>query len=189
MPANGQHLSDEEILRLIGRAASREEGFRQLVVRYQEPLYRHIRRLVWQHEDANDVLQNCFIKVYRGIDRFEGKSRLYTWLYRIATNEAISWLEQQRRRPHHSLDGDFQQTAARLEADPYFDGDAVQRHLHQALSRLPDKQRAVFHLRYFEELPYREIAAILDTSVGALKASYHHAVKKIEHYFREVKTE
>lgn len=187
MPASGQHVSDEEILRLIGHAGSREEGFRQLIVRYQEPLYHHIRRLVWQHEDASDVLQNCLLKVYRGIDRFEGKSKLYTWLYRIATNEAISWLKQEKRRKAGSLDGEYGLQAAQLEADPYFDGDAAQLHLQRALNRLPEKQRAVFSLRYFEELPYREMAVILDTSVGALKASYHHAVKKIERYFREVK--
>ena len=187
MPVSGHHISDEEILRLIGAPGSREEGFRALLARYQEPLYRHIRRLIWPHEDANDVLQNCLLKVYRGIDRFEGKSKLYTWLYRIATNEAITWLKQQKRRRTGSLDGEHHLQAAQLEADPYFDGDAAQLHLQRALSRLPDKQRAVFNLRYFEELPYREMAAILDTSVGALKASYHHAVKKIERYFREVK--
>jgi len=187
MATAGKHISDEEILQLIRRPADREEGFRRLVTRYQQPLYRHIRRLIWQHQDASDVLQNTFIKVYRGIDRYEGKSKLYTWLYRIATNEALTWLKQQQRRRTSSLDATEGLPADRLAADPYFDGDAAQSYLQCALSRLPDKQRIVFNLRYFEEMPYRDMADILDTSVGALKASYHHAVKKIEHYIREVK--
>lgn len=170
---------------MIGRGATAERGFRRLMEKYQERLYWHIRRLVLDHEDANDVLQNCFIKVYRGIDGFRQQSKLYTWLYRIATNESITFLKKKRRRRTTALDGDTLRIAEQLRADPYFNGNDTQRRLQEALQQLPDKQRIVFNLRYFEELSYREMSEVLGTSVGALKASYHHAVKKIEHFFRE----
>ena len=152
---------------------------------YQERLYWHIRRMVMVHEDADDVLQNTLIKIYRGILQFEGKSRLYTWLYRIATNEAITFLQSRNRRLTNSIDDTENSLADRLHADDWFDGDALQAQLQDALARLPDKQRAVFSLRYYDEMPYDEMSAVLGTSVGALKASFHHAVKKIETYFRE----
>ncbi|MCB0568173.1 MAG: sigma-70 family RNA polymerase sigma factor [Phaeodactylibacter sp.] len=151
---------------------------------YQERLYWHVRRLALGHEDANDVLQNCFIKVYRGIQNFEGKSRLYTWLYRIATNEAITFLNQKKRRVAASLEEGEGQLARQLKADPYFDGDELQRRLLMALETLPEKQRLVFQMRYFDELSYQEMSDVLDTSVGALKASFHHAVRKVEAYIR-----
>lgn len=154
--------------------------------KYQERLYRHIRRLVAGHEDTNDVLQNCFIKVFRNIDGFKGNSKLYTWLYRIATNESITFLKKKNRRMAASLDNGEHNLANQLEADPYFDGDETQRRLQEALRQLPEKQRIVFNLRYFEEMPYRDMSDILGTSTGGLKASYHHAVKKIEHYLRNV---
>lgn len=159
-----------------------------LMEHYQERLYWHIRRMVLDHDDANDVLQNCLIKVYRSIGAFEGKSKLYTWLYRIATNEAITFLGQKRRRSADSIEGGEGVVTGQLRADPYFNGEEIQLRLQEALHRLPDKQRLVFNLRYFEEMPYQEMAELLQTSVGALKASYHHAVKKIEHYFRQVET-
>lgn len=176
--------TDEEILSLLLQKGARafERGFRLLIEKYQERLYWHIRRIVLDHEDANDVVQNCFIKVYRGIEGFEGKSSLYTWLYRIATNEALSFLSKQKRSASEALNPS---NAYDLAADPYFDGDALQLKLQKALQQLPEKQRLVFNMRYYDELPYGDISNILDTSVGALKASYHHAVKKIESFIRE----
>ncbi len=177
-------IKDEEILSLLLQkgATAFERGFRLLIEKYQERLYWHIRRLVLDHEDANDVVQNCFIKAYRGIEGFEGKSSLYTWLYRIATNEALTFLNKQKKRNAEALDSG---NGFDLTADPYFDGDDLQLKLQQALQQLPEKQRLVFNMRYFDEMPYGDISAVLDTSVGALKASYHHAAKKIEAFIRE----
>lgn len=162
-----------------------ERGFRQLMAQYRERLYWHIRRLVLVHEDADDVLQNTFIKIYRGILQFEGKSKLYTWLYRIATNEALTHLQGKARHASASLDDAGALAAGRLQADPWFDGDSVQLRLQQAIAQLPEKQRLVFNMRYYEEMPYEQMSSLLGTSVGALKASFHHATKKIEAAFRE----
>ncbi|MEM9848274.1 MAG: RNA polymerase sigma factor [Bacteroidota bacterium] len=175
-------VTDEQILTLCHQNAQLERGFRLLMAKYQERLYWHVRRLVTEHEDANDVIQNAFLKAYKGIGRFEGKSKLYTWLYRIATNEAITFLNREKRRRTSSIDEQESDLANRLKADDYFDGDAAQIKLQQALATLPNKQKLVFNMRYFDEMSYKEISGVLDTSVGALKASYHHAVKKIERY-------
>ena len=137
------------------------------------------------HDDASDVLQNCLLNVVRGIGQFEGRSALYTWLFRIASNEAMTFLGRRQRQGADSLDGEGEAAARALQADPWFDGDALQVALHQALQQLPERQRQVFTLRYFEELSYKDIAQILDTSEGALKASFHHAAKKIERYIEE----
>lgn len=177
--------SDDEILELLRSDRTFDRGFRLLMSTYQERLYWHIRRLVLVHEDADDVLQNTFIKIYRGILQFEGKSKLYTWLYRIATNEAITFLQSRRRHDTSALDESVSAVANSLRADTWFDGDALQEQLQQAMAQLPDKQRQVFNLRYYDEMPYEEMSGLLDTSVGALKASFHHAVKKIETFFRE----
>ncbi len=177
--------SDEQILRLISRPQTLEQGFRLLVGMYQERLYWQVRRMLLDHEDANDVLQNCLVKVYRNIDKFEGKSGLYTWLYRIACNEALSFLEKKKRQSSASLDDEVSAIGKQLKADEFFDGDAAQIRLQQALVTLPEKQRQVFNLRYFEEMGYQEMSTLLDTSVGALKASFHHAVKKIESFLEE----
>ena len=174
-------LSEQELLDLLKNPESHEQGFRLLVQQYQERLYWHIRRLVGTHEDANDVLQNVFIKVHKNIQQFSGNAKLYTWLYRIASNEAFTFIKQQKRHAVADLEASF---ASALQADPYFDGDAAQVKLQIALRQLPDKQQIVFVMRYFEALPYEEISKILATSVGALKASYHHAAKKIEAYLR-----
>jgi RNA polymerase sigma factor (sigma-70 family) len=178
---------DHTLLELLRADATFERGFRLLLARYRERLYWHIRRLVLVHDDADDVLQNTFIKIYRGILQFEGKSKLYTWLYRIATNEALTFLEQQARQrgPGQTSLDDGGLLAERLQADSWFDGDDLQRRLQLAIARLPEKQRLVFTLRYYDEMPYEEMAALLDTSVGALKASFHHAVKKVEAAFKE----
>ena len=170
---------------LLRSEATFERGFRQMIAQYRERLYWHIRRLVLIHEDADDVLQNTFIKIYRGILQFEGKSKLYTWLYRIATNEALTHLQSKARHASASLDDDASLAAGKLQADPWFDGDALQIKLQEAISHLPEKQRIVFNLRYYDEMPYEEMSGLLNTSVGALKASFHHASKKIEAAFRE----
>ena len=182
---NQPPATDDQILSLLRSEQTFERGFRLLMSSYKERLYWHIRRMVLVHEDADDVLQNTFIKVYRGILQFEGKSKLYTWLYRIATNESITYLQSRSRRSTNSIDAGENALSNRLRADEWFDGDALQQQLQDAISRLPEKQRVVFNLRYFEEMPYEEMSAILDTSTGALKASFHHAAKKIESYFRQ----
>lgn len=172
---------EEEILNLLEHSITFERGFRLLMSTYQSVLYRHTRQMVFDHEDANDVLQNTFIKVYRNIARFEKKSKLYTWLYRIATNEAITFLNAKNKHQTSQIhEGAGALYAETLKADVYFEGDSLQLKLQQAIAELPDKQRAVFNLRYFEEMPYEEMSKVMETSVGALKASYHHAAKKIE---------
>jgi RNA polymerase sigma-70 factor, ECF subfamily len=178
-------VTDEQILALLRSETTFEQGFRLLMTQYRERLYWHIRRLVLNHDDTDDVLQNTFIKIYRGILNFEGKSQLYTWLYRIATNEAITFLNSRNRNSTDSIDDTAIYLNNRLQADSWFDGDAVQVQLQNAIAQLPEKQRIVFNLRYYEEMPYEEMSTILDTSVGALKASFHHAVKKVEALFTE----
>jgi len=172
---------EEEILSLIRQPGGMDKGFRLLMSTYQERLYFHVRRMVIEHEDANDVLQNCLVKVYRNIGRFEGKSSLYTWLYRIATNEALTFLKQKKKRNSLPLEQEEGlNLGERLKADPWFDGDETQIRLQEAIEQLPEKQQIVFRLRYYEEMSYKEMARVLDTSEGALKASFHHATKKIE---------
>lgn len=185
LPVNHKPATDDKILEFLRSEKNFERGFRMLMDAYKERLYWHIRRLVTTHEDADDVLQNTFIKIYRGILQFEGKSKLYTWMYRIATNEAITFLQSRARQYAQGIDDPASALAARLRADEWFDGDALQEQLQVAMAQLPEKQRLVFNLRYYDEMPYEEMSAILDTSVGALKASFHHAVKKIESFFRE----
>ena len=162
----------------------REAAFRDLLSQYQERLYWHIRRIVLAHEDADDVLQNTCIKIYRHIDAFKGESKLYSWMYRIATNEALSFLKKQAKLRGIS-EGELQERMlGNLEADPYFDGDSARLMLQRALAQLPEKQRQVFNLKYFEEMKYEDMSELLETSVGALKASYHLAVKKVEIYIK-----
>lgn len=185
MKTPNQEIADEAILHCLQVSGEADRGFLLLMEKYQERLYWHIRRMVINHEDANDVLQNCLVKVFRNIERFEGKSKLYTWLYRIATNEAITFLQKRKKRWTTSLDDEENALENRLEADVYFDGDRAAVLLQKALIALPEKQRLVFQMRYFEERPYQEMSELLDTSVGALKASYHHAIKKIEKYIRQ----
>lgn len=180
-------MTDEQILEMIRRPESMEKGFRLLVETHQERLYWLIRRMIPDHEEANDVLQDTFVKVYRNIDHFEGKSALYTWLYRIATNESLSFLQKKKRMRSGSLehaDGSEMQ----LAAEPYMDATGLRKLLDQAIELLPDKQKLVFQLRYFEEMNYQAMSEILETSVGALKASYHHAVKKIESFVTQHNT-
>jgi len=179
-------ITDENILDLLQHGDTAEHGFRLLMQKYQEQLYWVVRRMVNAHDDANDVLQNCLIKIYRNIHKFEKKSKLYTWMYRIATNEAITFLNKQKRKATNSIEEGEMPIADQLQADASPDGEALQQRLQQALAELPEKQRLVFHMRYYDELSYEDISQTLGTSVGALKASYHHAVKKIESYFRAI---
>lgn len=175
-------LTDEQLLELV--RLNKESGFRSLMHQYQEQTYWHIRRMVTTHEDADDVVQNTFIKVFNNIDKFKGNSKLYTWIYRIATNESITFLKNRKRRQAQSIDESENTVEKKLVADEYFDGNNAQVILQKAIIALPEKQKAVFTLRYYEEMPYNDISEIMDTSVGALKASYHHAVKKIEEFIK-----
>ena len=171
----------EEILVLeLKQKATQTKAFQVLVDTYKKRLYWHIRRIVIDHDDADDVLQNTFVKVFRNIDTFKGESKLYSWMYRIATNESLQFMKSKSRKMGVAGNELQEMMAENLVADPYFDGDAAQLKLQKAISRLPEKQRLVFNMKYFDALKYEEISEILNTSVGALKASYHLAVKKIE---------
>lgn len=174
-------LSDTELVEMLREPRTRREGFAVLVKQYSEKLYWKVRRIVLSHEDANDVLQNVFIKVWSNLQNFQGKSSLSTWLYRIAINESLDFLRKQKLADKVSADEDVS-VASRLMSDEYFDGDEVQTRLQEAVARLPEVQRMVFNLKYFEEMKYSEMSQILNTSEGALKASYHLAVKKITEY-------
>ena len=177
-----ENSDDKELLFLFKTEATREPAFTRIIKKYQEKLYWHIRRMVVDHEDANDVLQNMFIKVWKNLDNFREDSQLYTWLYRIATNESLTFLDQQKKRQSVSLSDEENNLSNRLQADKDFDGNKLEWKLQLAIQQLPEKQKAVFNLRYFDEMPYQEMSKVLETSEGALKASYHHAVKKIEDY-------
>ncbi|SFT43184.1 RNA polymerase sigma-70 factor, ECF subfamily [Algoriphagus locisalis] len=171
---------DQEILQLIQNPKTRDMGFRQLIQVYQKRVYQVIRRMVLIHEDADDITQNTFIKAHQYIGKFQGQSSLFTWLYRIATNESLTFLEKKKKRYFFSIDDHQEKLESYIDQPGNVDGDEIQRLLQKALLTLPDKQRLVFHLKYQEELTYEEMSEITGTSVGALKASYHHAVKKIE---------
>lgn len=174
-------MLDEEVL--IGQLKdpqTREASYRTLVSTHKERLYWHIRKIVLNHEDTDDILQNTFIKVFKHIDSFKGDSKLYSWMYRIATNESITFLNKKAKQMNTDLSDLQEQRVQNLKADVYFDGDEIQLKLQKAIISLPQKQQLVFNMRYFDEMKYEEISDILDTSVGALKASYHHARKKIE---------
>lgn len=173
---------DNELVSRLRDPKSQREAFAELVTVYSEPLYWQIRKIILGHDDANDVLQNTFIKVWTSIDGFRGEAKLSTWLYRIAINESISYLNKQRNLNNISMDDTDSFLISKLESDPYFDGDEAQLKLQKALLILPEKQRIVFNMKYFDEMKYEEMSEILETSVGALKASYHHAVKKIEEF-------
>src|SRR5215212_11574842 len=176
------HQDDKELLFMFNDPATKEQGFTAIVKKYQEKLYWHIRRMVITHDDANDVLQNVFIKVWKGLENFREDSQLYTWLYRIATNECLTYLEQQKKRASVPLSDVESGLSNKIKADKHFDPARLEWKLQLAIQQLPEKQRAVFTLRYYDEMPYEEMSRVLDTSEGALKASYHHAVKKIEDY-------
>ena len=159
-----------------------KKAFEQIVSFYSEKLYRQIRKMVLSHDDANDLLQNTLIKAWMNIDLFRGDAKLSTWLYKIAVNESITFLNKQRAQNNVSLDDRDTFLVDKLESDEYFDGDTLQIELQKAILTLPEKQKIVFNMRYYSEIPYEEISEILGTSVGALKASYHHAAKKVEEF-------
>lgn len=175
--------SDDKITELL--KSDLNNGFRLVVEKYSSRLYWHIRRLVILHEDADDALQNTFINAWKGMGDFRSDSSLYTWLYTIATNEALSLINKRKRNAAVSLDDLGSYFANSAEGSTWFDGDEAQKKLQNAILRLPEKQRIVFNLKYFDEMPYEEMSKVLSTSEGALKASYHHAVKKIEKYITE----
>lgn len=177
-------VSEEELVELLQHENTKEKGFRILVLQYQERLYWHVRRIVKTHENTDDVLQNVFIKTYKNIDKFKGDSKLYTWLYRIATNESLTFLKQQQRHKTETIDNPDFNLSERLTAESEIEGKTIQNILQKAIEQLPEKQKLVFNMRYFEELSYRAISDILGTSEGALKASYHHASKKIEGFVK-----
>lgn len=164
---------------------TQNQAFQKLLHQYQKPLYYHIRNIVLNHDDTDDVLQNTFVKVFQYLKDFKGDSKLYSWMYRIATNEAITFINQKAKRNGTTSEELQTKAVNNLKADVYFDGNEIQLKLQKAIVLLPEKQQLVFKMKYFEELKYEEISEILGTSVGALKASYHHAVKKIEEFMNE----
>ena len=164
---------------------TQQAAFKKLVQEYQKPLYYHIRAIVLNHDDTDDVLQNTFIKVFANIQQFKGESKLYSWMYRIATNEALSFIQQRARKQAISNEELQPKAIQKLESDVYFEGEAIQLKLQKAIALLPEKQQLVFKMKYFQEMKYEYMSEILETSVGALKASYHHAVKKIEEYLKQ----
>lgn len=175
-----QQYTEDEVIVLLHNPAKQREAFAWVVKMYGEKLYWQIRKMVLCHDDANDLLQNTFMKAWANIDYFRGEARLSTWLYKIAINECITFLNKQRAMNNVSMDETDVFLLERLKCDDYFDGDSAQLKLQKAILTLPEKQRIVFNMKYFDEMKYEDISDILGTSVGALKASYHHAVKKIE---------
>lgn len=177
-----EQYADKELLRMFHSNESRNYAFNLIVKKYQQKVYWHVRRMVIDHDDANDLVQNIFIKAWKGLDAFREDAAIFSWLYRIATNEVLNFLNHKRRKlflPIHNVERELSE---KLEDDNFFSGDEIQKKLQKAILSLPEKQRIVFNLKYFDELNYEQMAEITSTSVGALKASYHHAVKKIESF-------
>ena len=175
-------VEDKDLLQLFKTEGQKEKAFTAIIKKYQEKLYWHARRLIIDHDDTNDVLQNMFIKVWNGLESFREDSQLYTWLYRIATNESLTFLESQKRRSAVSLSDVEGGLSNKIKADENFDANKLEWKLQLAIQHLPDKQRIVFNLRYYDEMPYEEMSRVLETSEGALKASYHHAAKKVQDF-------
>ncbi len=171
---------EKEFIASLLNPQTQNLAFQKLLREYQKPLYNHIRNIVLNHDDADDVLQNTFIKVFQNVKNFKGESKLFSWMYRIATNESLTFLNQKARKSGISSVELQNKAIDNLKADVYFDGNEIQIKLQKAIATLPEKQQLVFKMKYFEDLKYEEISEIVGTSVGALKASYHHAVKKIE---------
>ena len=174
--------SDSLLLQQFRNPETKEQAYTTIIKKYQERLYWHIRRLVVDHDDANDVLQNVFIRVWNGLANFKEESQLFTWLYRIGTNESLTFLEGQKKRSAVSLSDVETGLSNKIKADKHFDPNRLEWKLQLAIQQLPEKQRVVFTLRYYDEMPYEEMSRVLETSEGALKASYHHAVKKVEDF-------
>lgn len=181
-------IDEQKLVVDLQNPATSGEAFNTLMRTYGRQMYWQIRKLVLNHEDASDLLQNSFMKAWTNIHNFRGDAKLSTWLYKIAVNESINFLNKERKRRQLSEDDPDDFLLNNLEADEYFDGDELHKELQEAILRLPEKQRIVFNMRYFDEMKYERISEILGTSVGALKASYHHAVKKVEERLLEMKT-
>lgn len=175
-------MEDKDLLLKIRNPETRNYGFNLLVRAYQQRVYSHVRKMVIDHDDADDITQEIFIKIHKAIDGFREDSQLFTWIYRIATNECLTFLNKKKRRFFLPIEDVSAQLSSKLDLMPELSGDEIQKKLQKAILTLPDKQRAVFNMKYFDELSYEDMAQITTTSVGALKASYHHAVKKIEDY-------
>ncbi len=177
------HLDDKELLDMF-KSGNPDYAFNLIMRKYQQNIYWHVRRLLIDHDDSNDVVQNVFLKVWENLDDFRGDAKMYTWLYRIATNEALSFLKKKQKRFFVPLVDVEESLANKLESDQYFKGDEIQKKLQKAILKLPEKQRIIFNLRYFDEMKYDDMSEILGTSTGALKASYHIAAKKIEEFLK-----
>lgn len=177
--------SEIALISELQNAKTKEVAFKKLLSQYKERLYWHIRKIVISHDDANDVLQNTFVKIFKNIDNFKAESKLYSWMYRIATNEAISFINKKAKNKSIDITDYQQKMVSNLEDDNWFSGNEIQIILQKAIATLPHKQQLVFNMKYFDDLKYKEISEILETSVGGLKASYHHAVKKIEQFIKK----
>jgi RNA polymerase sigma-70 factor (ECF subfamily) len=177
--------SERQLIADLKSESKRDVAFGILVKEYQERLYWHIRKIVISHDDADDVLQDTFVKVWKNIENFREDSGLFTWVYRIATNESLNYISKLKRRTVVSISDENEYLVESLKSDEYFSGDEIQMKLQSAILKLPEKQRLVFNMKYFDDMKYKDMSDILETSVGALKASYHHAVKKIEAYMSE----
>lgn len=175
-------MEEKDFIQQLLDPKTQNAAFEKLLHQYQKPLYSHIRNIILNHDDTDDVLQNTFVKVFRHLNTFKGESKLFSWMYRIATNEAITFLKLKAKRNGVTSEAMQERLIGNLKADAYFDGNEIQIKLQHAIALLPQKQQLVFKMRYFEEIKYEDMSEILGTSVGALKASYHHAVKKIENY-------
>ena len=175
---------DHGLLEQLKHDHTKGQAFQTLVKTYQERLYWHIRKIVLNHDDADDVLQNTFMKVWRNLDKFREESSLYTWLYRIATNESITFVNSVKKRSLIPMNDTIEFLLQNMVSDEFFEGDEIQVRLQEAILKLPEKQRIVFNMKYYDDLKYEDMSEILETSVGALKASFHHAVKKIEDHLK-----
>ncbi len=178
-------VEEINLVEQLTNANTKEKAFRVLVKQYKERLYWHIRKIVIVHDDADDVLQNTFIKIFKNIDKFNQQSKLYSWMYRIATNEAITFINKRAKEKNVDISDYQQQLTSTLKCDTFFTGDEIQIILQKSIATLPQKQQLVFNMKYYDDLKYNEISEILETSVGGLKASYFHAVKKIEKFIKE----
>lgn len=179
-----ENTPDLELIHAFKKGDGKEFVFRLLIKKYQQKLYWHIRKICIGHDDTDDVLQNTFIKVWQNLDNFKEEAKLYTWLYRIATNEALAFINKQKGNLRVSVEDVAEELSNKLDDNSHISGEKIQIELQKALLTLPEKQRLVFNMKYFDEMKYEDMSEILETSVGALKASYHHAVKKIEQYFK-----
>lgn len=179
-------VAETTLIHQLKNKSTKETAFRELMRLYKKRLYWHIRKIVISHDDADDVLQNTFIKVFKNIEKFNEQSKLYSWMYRIATNESITFINKRAKERNLDISDYQKQMVSNLESDDFFSGDEIQIILQKAIATLPQKQQLVFNMKYFDEMKYEEMSDVLETSVGALKASYFHAVKKIEHYIKTI---